>query len=608
MLGIRHKLMLGFGTSVAVVGVLGVLIMHQVQILGQAIDVILRENYRSVVACQEMKESLERVDSGLLFTLSGYEDEGRATVMANQERFLKALDAEAHNLTLPTEDEKVKCLQGLFADYQKAIPQVLDPSRDLETRRVAYHERVFPTFLEIRDVAQGILDLNQKNMMDANDRARRLAASAHGHMFMSILSCAAVAILFSLAAGRSILRPIHSLIDSAHDIRQGQLDLVIEPRSKDEMGQLSLAFNEMAEALRQTRRSERLQLARSQRASEEIIRSMPDPIAVLDLDGRVEMASEMASRHFGLKHGTAVQELSESRLSDLFHRALTAEGPVACTGDAGLIQRFIENEERFYQPTALPILSDDREPTGVILVLKDLTQAQSQLELKKDLVSTLSHQLKTPLTSLRMSIHLLLTGTVGAVNERQADLLLAARDESERLSSILEDLLDISRIKSGKVLDLRPVFPHLLLQEETQAFAAEAKDKGVALETLAPVDLPEVQVDPVRIHHVFLNLLANASRFTQPGGRIVVKAEPSSDGIRFSVADNGPGVPQEHASRIFEPFFRVPGQDEASGAGLGLSIAKGIVEAHQGRIGVEGEQGQGATFWFTLPAWHGSDP
>ena len=200
-----------------------------------------------------------------------------------------------------------------------------------------------------------------------------------------------------------------------------------------------------------------------------------------------------------------------------------------------------------------------------------------------------------------MSIHLLLEERIGSLNEQQADMLLAAREESERLVHIVDDLLDINRIESGKAhLHILPVSP-VLLGEGVEPFLVAARDQGVSIITTIGAELPEVMADIESIRHVIANLLSNALRFTSPGGKITVSAAEVPDSIRFSVADTGSGIAPEHLEHLFEQFYRVPGQHEKSGIGLGLSIVKEIVETHGGMAGVESALGSGSVFYFTLP-------
>ncbi len=239
--------------------------------------------------------------------------------------------------------------------------------------------------------------------------------------------------------------------------------------------------------------------------------------------------------------------------------------------------------EHFFQPHAVPVLDTRHQTTGVLLSFKDVTQQQHNDDMKRGLVSTVSHQLKTPLTSIRMAIHLLLEEKVGALTEKQAELLLAAREDSDRLNAILEDLLDISRIESGKArMSLTSVSPQVIAAQAAEHFATAFQDAGISLKTDVPDDLPEVMADASRIVHVFDNLLSNALKHTAAGGAVTISAHADEQRVVFSVADTGTGIPREYLNNIFDQFFRVPGQQAQAGAGLGLAIAREIVEAHGG--------------------------
>jgi signal transduction histidine kinase/HAMP domain-containing protein len=596
--------MLGFGGLLAVIATVGVLTMLQINDLGKAIDMILKENYRSVVACQDMKEFLERMDSGILFTLAGNELEGKSLVEEYASRFRAALNVELGNITVPGEREKARRIQFLFERYVELIPLVAQVERSPEERRADYFSKLQPLFQEIKDVAQDILLMNQTNMNEASSAARRQADTARRHMLTAIMVSAFLALLFSYLAHRWILHPINRLIQSVNDIRSGDLDLVLESGSRDEIGRLSESFNEMVAALRQVRKEDRFNLMRTRRATEEVFKALPVAIAVLDLNGKVEVSTETADRYFGLKPGVLASDLGYEWMLALIEKSLDENRIIERDPENGYVQHFVDNREYFFQPMAVPILlgPEHREPTGVALLLKDVTQVHEQQEMKRGVVSTVSHQLKTPLTSLRMSIHLLLEERVGHLNEKQIDLLMSAREDSERLAGILNDLLDINRIESGKSrLALEPVTPRALVRDSMEPFLADAKDKGVTMVNDVSDDLPEVVADTEKIRHVFANLLSNALRFTGPGGSVTIRALQEQDHVVFFVEDTGKGIPREELKHLFEQFYRAPGQDEKSGVGLGLAIAKEIVRVHGGDVGAESVVGKGSAFRFTLP-------
>jgi NtrC-family two-component system sensor histidine kinase KinB len=600
MVGLRQKLSLGFGGLLLIILIIGGQSIVQFRELGQSIDVILRENYQSVVACQEMKEALERMDSGLLFVLLGYDEEGRKLIRTNEERFEKALKVELGNITVPGEGEKAMALKDLFARYRTALHGVMGPTPIQKIRLELFFREVQPLFEQTKGTADEILWMNQNNMNEANEKARRQAAVAGHRMYLLLSFGFLIAVAFIFFTGRWILRPINRLIRSAEEIRGGNLDLVVQTDSRDEIGRLSEAFNDMAASLREFRRSDQAKLSRTQQATQETLDSLSEAVAILDLEGKVEISTEAARTLFGIQAGTRLSDLPYHELSEL-HQNVIAGVPDQLGKRQKVLQRFVNGREHYFSFDAAPTRNRGGQLTGVVLILKDVTEPRRLEEMKSNLVSTVSHQLRTPLTSIRMAIHLLLEEKVGPLTEKQAELLLTAREESDALHGILANLLDISRMETGRLqMDFQDVSPATLVTEAVAPFRRSAQDGGVEMETKIPGDLPSVCADAVRIGHVFSNLLSNAFRYTAPGGRITVSAEADERVVRFSVSDTGSGIPHQFLQRIFEHFFRVPEQKSETGAGLGLAIAKQIVEAHGGHINVESREGKGTTFLFTL--------
>ena len=600
MLGLRQKISLGFGGLLIIVLVIGIQSIVNLSKLGESIDVILKENYRSVIACQQMKEALERIDSGLLFTLLGDGHQGEELILKNEGVFEKALQVELNTITLPGEGEKAARLKDLYGRYVAALDKVKDPAEPASTRREAYFSSLLPLFGQIKATADDILQMNQQNMNDANNQARENARSARRQMYLLLGLGTFLAVMFILFARRWILRPVQRLIRSADEIRRGNLDLVVPVDSRDEIGHLAESFNAMTVSLREFRRTDQARLLRIQRATQQAFDSLKDAIAVADLEGKVEVSTEAAKTVFGLRPGASIGD-APFGLAELFREALREGRPAPSKSRPKVIQQFIGGEERFFRPEAVPIMTSDQQPAGAILVLQDVTQLQHQDELKADVIRTVSHQLKTPLTSIRMAIHLLLGEKVGTLSEKQAELLVTVREESDRLHAILNNLLDISRMESGKAsLEFQELSPQMLVMDALEPFRRTAQDQGVTLALDIRGSLAGVWVDRTRAGHIFGNLLTNALQHTPPGGKITVSAEEEEDFVRFTVTDTGTGIASQHLPRVFEPFFRVPGRKKETGAGLGLAIVKEIVEAHGGTIGVESQEGKGSSFSFTL--------
>jgi two-component system, NtrC family, sensor histidine kinase KinB len=210
--------------------------------------------------------------------------------------------------------------------------------------------------------------------------------------------------------------------------------------------------------------------------------------------------------------------------------------------------------------------------------------------------------LKPPLTSIRLAIHILLNEKLGPLSPQQMELLVTAREDSDRLYRVIEDLLDISRIESGQAeIKLQPVNVEELVLQATDKMRPTFRDHRITLNLKVAPDVPRVLADPFRLQLVFDNLLSNALKYTPIGGEVTIKAQLEDSMVRVSVEDTGIGIAPEFLPRIFEKFFRVPGQEQIS-SGLGLTIAKEIVEAHGGAIEVASQPGKGTRFTFTVKA------
>ena len=286
----------------------------------------------------------------------------------------------------------------------------------------------------------------------------------------------------------------------------------------------------------------------------------------------------------------------------MFVRVCQEERSSQPRGYDAAIQIFMDEEEHFFLPQAIPIFDQPHQLVGVTLMLTDVTRLRRLDEVKTGLISTVSHELKTPLTSIRLAIHVLLNEKLGPLSPQQMEILATARQDSDRLYRVIEDLLDISRIESGRAeLQLEPVNVEELVLQVTDKMRPAFLDRKITVHLKVAPEVPRVLIDPTRFQLVFDNLLNNALKYTPSGGEVTIAARPEDGMVSFTVKDTGIGIAPEYLPRIFEKFFRVPGQDHI-GSGLGLTIAKEIVEAHHGSITVASQLGKGTKFTFAVQA------
>jgi len=607
-MGIRTKLVIAFAGLLLIAAVVGVLSIHTLNQSSQAIERILRENYDTVAACDHMKVALAKLDRQAELCL--WED--RPDVCQQSQSVLgefdKNLRFQQGNVTVPGEQELTDRLTEFWKSYRQDLEDFYQVS-DLVQRRGFYSHRLLPRSQEVREATQKIIELNLNNMVAADGQAQQRAAQTRKALLFLLVIAMGMGAGFIGLAGPAILRPIASLTRSVREIQKGNLDLVVNVRSQDEIGQLGAAINQMAASLREFRRSDQAHLLRAQRSTQLALDSLSDAVAICNPFGKIELANDAAQNLFGLVPESTVDEAGNEKITQIFWRVCRKERPYRPKGYEGAIQIFIKEEEHFFLPQAIPIFDQDRQLVGVTLMLTDVTRWRHLDEVKTGLISTVSHELKTPLTSIRLAIHVLLNEKLGPLSPQQMELLATARQDSDRLYRVIEDLLDISRIESGQAeIKLQPVNVEELILQATDKMRPAFRDHGITLNLKVAPEVPRVLADPSRLQLVFDNLLSNALKYTPMGGEVTIKAQLEDSMVRFAVEDTGIGIAVEFLPRIFEKFFRVPGQEHIS-SGLGLTIAKEIVEAHGGAIEVASQPGKGTRFTFTVKTVqeHGAD-
>ena len=605
MFGLRTKILFGFGGLLLILLASGLLAETVISRYSEAMRRSFKEDYGSALFCQRMKKIVEHID---VMERQSLRDPAAAAPDLAPERnaFNQELLNQRGEATLEGEKEATDELAGLWSRYQALLPAVTDPSADLAHRQAAF-DNLYSESQAVRTTAQKIIDMNMQSMLSVHAKVVDMGARATWAVRTLMISAGALAVVFAALIGRFILRPVRLLTQTVQEIERGNLELAVPFRSSDELGALALAVTAMAAQLRAYRRSDRERLMRTERTTQLAIDSLPDAVVVVTPEGLIELANKAAKRLFGLAPGVDVKSLPAEAgsaapwLADLHRRILDTGHASELSGYESTIEIREDGLQRFFLPRTVPILDEARQPIGATIVLADVTGLRRLDETKNNLLSLVSHELKTPLTSNRMILHLVAGQKVGPLTARQQELLATARDDADRLHRIVENLLDMSRIESGKALmELRPVEPGQLVEHGVESLQPAFASQNVAIRVTVPLDLPLVRADATRIGHVFANLLNNSLRHTPPGGHVEIGARADGSFVEFTVADDGMGIPKQYAHRIFEKFFRVPGQAGSTGSGLGLALSKDIVEAHGGQIRADPANGHGTIVRFTL--------
>ena len=350
--------------------------------------------------------------------------------------------------------------------------------------------------------------------------------------------------------------------------------------------------------------------------NEAILEGIADGVMVADAEGRITLFNIAAERILSLTKNQALGRYQDDILGLYGSGAREwlarieqwKRNPDASGSDSYLAQR-LEVGRRYVSVHLSPVISSAREFLGVVAVFRDTTAEIEADRAKSDFVSTVSHELRTPMTSIVGYVDLIIKGVVGPITEMQMSFLTRIKSNADRLTDLVNDLLDISRIEQGRVeLQLESLSMENLIQQVVELVTPKIVEKDQSLETVIPIGLPQVYGDPARLRQILTNLMGNAYKYTPVGGKITVYAYVRDAMMRVAVADTGIGIAPENQKRIFERFYRVeddPAVYEVSGTGLGLAITLSLIQMHHGSISLESELGEGSTFTFSIPLAEG---
>src|SRR5262245_4487731 len=605
-MNLRNKLLLSFLIFIAALVALGVWGAWRLRELGGVSQRIISNNYESVVAAQDMKESLERMDSAALFLLLGNQDRAMAQYTQHRARFDAAFDKAAGNITEPGEAEVVESIRSDRDEYYRRFEAFVASG---ERRRPGdYFQQLEPLFNIVRAECDQLLQLNQRAMA-AKSAA---AAGTARREFLLTLTLAGVLVGAGLALAvllaNGIMRPVRELTATASKIAGGDLTAKARITSRDEIGILAAEFNRMAERIQQLRRSDLGRLVVAQQTTEAAIDSLFEPVLVTDGEGKVTRLNRVAESLFGARAeviGKPIAEIvHDQRISMAVSEALRAQRSVASESVAAAIPISINGSEQSFRLRTTPVRNEEGHLLGAVALLENITHLREIDRLKTEFVDTAAHHLQTPLLNLQMGLHCLITDAAGEMTDKQKDILYACREDIERLEKLMRDLTDLSRIESGEAPPrLAPVSVEDVVQSAVEPFRLRAEAKDQSLKTDIAPALPLLDADAEQIKRVLDNLLSNAIRNTPRGGEIRITAARREDYISISVADTGHGIPPEYLTRLFHRFLSVPGAQPGS-TGLGLAISKRLVEAHGGQISAQSRVGFGTTITFTLPVAH----
>ncbi len=592
---LRTRLYLGLLPLLLLLMLMGIYALYTCWQLSRSVEITLVQNYQSMLATGEMKDAATLLSTALDQAQRGDSLAARRTFDSQRTRFERYLRDQSMVSAGTPRATPIQAVDRAFtAQAEQDRAYLRTPSSDLATLRTT-QTALFGTL----NALDGLAQFDHEALQSELSRAGRTTHTTIRLLLAAMGGAVILSFYLSYRLSRSLLRPIQALTTSAVALGDGILDHDVPVMSRDELGELARAFNAMAAKLRAFREATTAKVLRAQRTMEATLTSSPDPVFLVSREGEVELRNPAAE---------ALASLPEFKgglpaaLREPLSEVLASGNHYVPTGYDRVITLNFGREDRHYLPRILAVGDALTGFGGAAILLQDVTKFRLLDDAKSNLVGTVSHELNTPLTSLRMAVYLLLEQDVGQISSTQRELLETARSDADRLLRILNDLLDLSRLEGGAIaLSRVPTEADELLAGMAAEIKPLIEAAGQRLVVRVADGTRAVPVDRDRIRHVFINLLSNANKFSPTGSAITLYAEGSPNGfVRFGVRDQGPGVPAESLPRVFDKFYRVPGQTK-KGVGLGLALAREIVVAHGGSIACSNIPGGGCDFHFLLP-------
>jgi signal transduction histidine kinase len=563
-LHIKTKLSLGLTFFFIMIVLIGVLGLFAINRLASQSKNILKANYESIQYAENMQQALDAYQTG---------DPGAP------DKFEKNLKAQENNITEVGEQDATATVREQFDRLKKA--DTLSSAKLEKDLRIGLYK---------------ITDLNTNAIVRKNNETQKTAETLK--IYLAILATVSFIISFIMLLNFPgyIANPISKLTEGIKQIADKNYSQRIYLENGDEFGELADAFNIMAKRLDEYNNSNLAKIIFEKKRIDTIINSMKDPIIGLDEKRNILFVNSSSCNILSIKESEIVGKYAPdvALKNDLLRTLINA------TSTLTPLKIYADNKESYFTRETLRIMAD-QQPIGEVIILKNITQFKELDLAKTNFIATVSHALKTPIASIKMSLKLLSDERIGVTNPEQKQLIENVKEDSERLLNITSELLNMTQVETGNIqLNFRATAPKEIIDYAIDTIKMQAEQKHVSLEVHCPENLHKLSVDTEKTVWVLVNLLSNALRYSPENNKIIINVDEHNSSIEFSVKDFGQGIEDRYKDRLFQKYFQVPGSQQ-NGTGLGLAISKEFIEAQNGKIGVESKVGEGSRFYFIFP-------
>lgn len=602
---LKGKISMVYLSLVLVTAIVGAVSVINLYGLSKAINGLMIKNYTSINVVNNMMEAIERQDSAMLTYINVNRQKGIDLFTDNDGVFSGLYDTEHNNITEPGEQEHVDKIGTYYQQYIKSFSELQEILNNQGTEQATayYNTMITPNFIQLKEEMKELAGLNERAMFGKKNAVTNNAKQSMYFLFgISVVAVIGGFLLSRFFANR-FLKPIYTLTQAIKLVKAGNLNKQIDVTSTDEVGMLAKEFNNMTKRLQEYERSTLGKLLEEKNKSLAIVKSISDPLIVLDTDFRIILLNNAFEKFFNVQENEVMNKhfLEAIRNNEMFEYI---SGALDMKEDYKEKIMLVQSDEDYYFNVVVIAIKDvDSNIAGFIAVFQNVTQLKKLEKIKTDFIGTISHEFKTPLTSIVMGTSMMLDESMGPLTEDQKSVMDTIRDDEIRLSNLVNELLEMSKIESDRaVFNIIPNSIEGIVETSVKQFYEQAEQKDVSLYYALDEHLPKVNADYEKITWAINNLITNALKFTGAGDEICVSAYVKMGKMLVSVKDTGYGIPEEFLEKIFGKFVQVKGQNgEVHGTGLGLAVVKEIVEAHGGEIWCESKLDVGSNFIFTLP-------
>lgn len=570
---IKTKLTLGVGLLFLMIIILSLVAARYINVLKNDTENILVDNYNTLEYSRNMLMSLDKTQQSTKAFLV-FEDN---------------LNKQRKNVTEIGEREATDAISDHLTQLKQTPANLL------------LHQVIRKDITEL-------MRLNMEAIQRKSEIAQETARSANLWIVITGTLCFLFAFTLLVNLPSNIANPIKELTESIKEIAAKNYSQRVHFGSKNEFGELAGSFNTMAEKLEEYDSSNLSKILFEKKRIETLINNMHEPVLGLDENKKILFANDEVLKISGLLSEDIIGKpavdiaLHNDLIRSLVQGLVT---PKADNEKEKPLKIYADNKESYFENeivniTITPTGEKEKIFIGQVIVLKNITPFKELDFAKTNFIATVSHELKTPISSIKMSVQLLENKQTGEVNEEQKQLIESIKDDSNRLLKITGELLNLSQVETGNIqLNIQQGSPYKIIQYALEAVKFQAEQKHIKLISEIDENLPEVKADTEKTAWVLINFLTNAIRYSSEETKIKIAVKKEITGVLFSVKDEGKGIESRYREKIFDRYFQVPGSAK-TGTGLGLAISKEFIEAQGGKIGLDSEIGMGSTFYFSL--------